>query len=217
MDSVEEFLAHTIQLENEAALRFGQLADAMRTAGNTEVAQLFRQLADYSLLHLGDARERAGYRNLPTLAEADYQWPDIESPEAAAIWAADPFIGIEQALQVRRRHAGAGGDFFQGVGPLCQAFKQLQPHAAQQHLGMHESGHEVEQLAGAAAHQPAGEHAAAGPAAQGRAGHPAVDLPGPAFAPAAGGGRGCGGLQCAHGWMAGRSGGQRFRPRPGGA
>ena len=45
MDSVEEFLAHTIQLENEAALRFGQLADAMRTAGNTEVAQLFRQLA----------------------------------------------------------------------------------------------------------------------------------------------------------------------------
>ena len=107
MESVEEFLAHTIQLENEAALRFGQLADAMRTAGNTEVAHLFRQLADYSLLHLGDARERAGYRNLPTLAEADYQWPDIESPEAAAIWAADPFIGIEQALQVALEVADA--------------------------------------------------------------------------------------------------------------
>ena len=34
MKSVEEFLAHTIQLESEAALRFGQLADAMVTAGN---------------------------------------------------------------------------------------------------------------------------------------------------------------------------------------
>ena len=108
MESVEEFLAHTIQLENEAALRFGQLADAMRTAGNTEVAQLFRQLADYSLLHLGDARERAGYRCLPTLAEADYQWPDIESPESAAIWAADPFIGREEALQVALAAESAG-------------------------------------------------------------------------------------------------------------
>jgi rubrerythrin len=115
MESVEEFLAHTIQLENEAALRFGQLADAMRTAGNTEVAQLFRQLADYSLLHLGDARERAGYRNLPTLAEADYQWPDIESPEAAAIWAADPFIGIEQALQVALDAESAGLAFYDNV------------------------------------------------------------------------------------------------------
>jgi len=115
MESVEEFLAHTIQLENEAALRFGQLADAMRTAGNTEVAQLFRQLADYSLLHLGDARERAGYRNLPQLTAADYQWPDIESPEAAAIWAADPFIGIEQALQVALDAESAGLAFYDNV------------------------------------------------------------------------------------------------------
>lgn len=115
MESVEEFLAHTIQLENEAALRFGQLADAMRTAGNNEVARLFRQLADYSLLHLGDARERSGYRKLPTLCEADYQWPDIESPEAAAIWAADPFIGIEQALQVALDAESAGLAFYDEV------------------------------------------------------------------------------------------------------
>lgn len=115
MESVEEFLAHTIQLENEAALRFGQLADAMRTAGNNEVARLFRQLADYSLLHLGDARERSGYRKLPTLCEADYQWSDIESPEAAAIWAADPFIGIEQALQVALDAESAGLAFYDEV------------------------------------------------------------------------------------------------------
>ena len=110
-----EFLAHTIALENEAALRFGQLADAMRTAGNTEVAQLFRRLADYSLLHLGDARKRAGYRDLPRLTEADDQWPDIESPEAAAIWAADPSIGIEQALRVALDAESAGLAFYDQV------------------------------------------------------------------------------------------------------
>jgi rubrerythrin len=115
MKTVEEFLAHTIQLESEAALRFGQLADAMATAGNREVGRLFRRLADYSLLHLGDARARAGFRTLPVMTAADYRWPDIESPEAAAIWAADPFIGREQALQVALDAESAGLAFYADV------------------------------------------------------------------------------------------------------
>ena len=44
MESVEAFLAHAIRIEQEAALRFGQLADAMTTQGNREVGRLFRQL-----------------------------------------------------------------------------------------------------------------------------------------------------------------------------
>ncbi|OIQ73917.1 hypothetical protein GALL_444400 [mine drainage metagenome] len=115
MENVEEFLAHTVQLESESALRFGQLADAMITAGNREVGHLFRRLADYSLLHLGDAKERAGFRTLPVMAASDYQWPDIESPEAAAIWAADPSIGIEAALQVALAAETAGLDFYADV------------------------------------------------------------------------------------------------------
>ena len=115
MNNVEEFLAHTIQLETEAALRFGQLADAMNTVGNKEVGRLFRRLADYSLLHLGDAKARAGFRTLPLMTAADYRWPDIESPEAAAIWAADPFIGREQALQVALDAENAGLDFYANV------------------------------------------------------------------------------------------------------
>lgn len=115
MKNVEEFLAHTIQLESEAALRFGELSDAMTTVGNREVARLFRRLADYSLLHLGDARERAGFRTLPVMTAADYRWPDIESPEAAAIWAADPFIGREQALQIALDAEQAGLDFYSQI------------------------------------------------------------------------------------------------------
>lgn len=115
MNSVEEFLAHTIQLEREAALRFGQLSDAMTTAGNKEVGRLFRRLADYSLLHLGDAQARAGFRDLPEMASSDYRWPDLESPETAAIWAADPLIGIEQALQVALEAETAGLDFYANI------------------------------------------------------------------------------------------------------
>lgn len=112
MRNVEEFLAYTIQLESEAALRFGQLADAMTTAGNHEVGRLFRRLADYSLLHLGDAKARAGFHDLPVIGPNNFNWPDIESPEAAAIWAADPFIGREQALQIALDAEQAGLDFY---------------------------------------------------------------------------------------------------------
>lgn len=152
MNTVEEFLAHTIQLESEAALRFGQLAEAMQTAGNKEVSRLFRRLADYSLLHLGDAKARAGFRELPAMRPGDYRWPDIESPEAAAIWAADPFIGIEQALQVALDAETAGLNFYRDVlqstqDPdiklLAQEFvKEEAEHVAelQRWIALHASG-----------------------------------------------------------------------------
>ena len=45
--SVGEFLVDVIKLENEAATRFGQLADAMGQCGNREIGRLFRRLSDY--------------------------------------------------------------------------------------------------------------------------------------------------------------------------
>lgn len=115
MDSVEVFLAHTIRLEQEAARRFEQLADAMQTSGNAEVGQLFKRLAAFSRMHLAEASARAGFRDVPDLREHDFEWPDAESPETAAIWAADPFIGPEQALQVALEAEAAGLAFYQGI------------------------------------------------------------------------------------------------------
>jgi hypothetical protein len=67
MESVEEFLAYAIKLEQEAALRFGQLADAMATAGNREVMELFRRLSEYS-------RESGPFRVLDTLRPPGNYW-----------------------------------------------------------------------------------------------------------------------------------------------
>jgi rubrerythrin len=115
MNSVELFLAHSIKLEEEAALRFDQLADAMASAGNREVGTLFRRLAHYSRLHLRSARERSGFHALPAFQPGDFEWPDIESPETAAIWAADPFIGREQALQVALDAESASLAYYRGI------------------------------------------------------------------------------------------------------
>lgn len=115
MESVEQFLAYSIKLEEEAALRFGQLADAMASAGNVEVGKLFRRLSDYSRLHAGDARARAGFRDIPQLEAHEFEWPDIESPETAAIWAADPFIGREQALEVAFEAESASLAYYRNI------------------------------------------------------------------------------------------------------
>lgn len=115
MQSVEEFLAYAIRLEQEAAERFGELADVMQSAGNAETAKLFRQLSDYSRLHLGDAKARAGYRDVPELLPASYQWPDFESPEKAAIWGADPMLGKGEALEIALEAEQAGYDFYKNV------------------------------------------------------------------------------------------------------
>jgi len=115
MDSVEEFLAYAIKLEEEAMLRFDQLADAMQGYGNTDVGSLFRRLAEYSRLHHADARARAGFREIPVMLPDAYQWPDLESPETAAIWAADPFLAKSEALQIALTSETAGYDFYKNV------------------------------------------------------------------------------------------------------
>lgn len=115
METVETFLAYAIQLEREAVDRFGQLADAMDACGNRAVGKLFRQLSDYSRLHLADAQARAGFHDMPQMTVDDYQWPDIESPETAAIWAADPFIGREEALLIALEAERAGYDYYKRV------------------------------------------------------------------------------------------------------
>jgi rubrerythrin len=115
LKSVEEFLAYAAKLEEEAALRFGELADAMESCGNSDVGQLFRRLSDYSRMHLSDARARAMYRDIPDLKPAEFQWPDLESPETAHIWAADPFLGHAQALEIAREAEEASRDYYKSI------------------------------------------------------------------------------------------------------
>ncbi len=115
VDSVETFLAYAIKIEQEAAERFGHLADAMEACGNREVGKLFRRLSDYSRLHLSDAKARAGFREVPKMTSAEFVWPDLESPETAAIWAADPLIGRKEALHIALAAETAGFSYYQRI------------------------------------------------------------------------------------------------------
>ena len=115
MTSVEEFLAHSIQLEREAAERYAELADSMDSSGNREVGKLFRRLSEYSRMHMADATARAAFRQIPDIRGDNLGWTDFENAETAAIWAADPMIGRQQALEIALDAEMAGHDYYKSV------------------------------------------------------------------------------------------------------
>ncbi|MFA7430984.1 MAG: ferritin family protein [Rhodospirillaceae bacterium] len=115
MQTIEEFLAHAIRLEEEAALRFDELAEACLTNGNTDVAAFFRQMADFSRLHLADARARGGFRDLPVLPPSKDLWSDGMSPEAAGWEGTDPFLSVTRALEVALESEKQGLAFYADV------------------------------------------------------------------------------------------------------
>jgi rubrerythrin len=110
MEDINVFLAHAVELEREAARRYEELADSMRTDGNAEVEKFFRQMAVFSRKHLALAIERGGFHQLPALAAAGYSWPDGISPEQFDWIGVDCMIDANNALELaldgeRRGHA----------------------------------------------------------------------------------------------------------------
>lgn len=99
MNDVQAFLVHAIRLESAAAQRSDELADAMQTWGNREVEAFFRTMADYSRMHMKDAMERAGFRQVGELPADGYDWPDGVDPESPDWWGVDGLMGIEQAIE----------------------------------------------------------------------------------------------------------------------
>ena len=83
MSDIALFLAHAVALEAEAAERYAELADAMEVHNNPDVAELFRKLSNFSVLHLNEVKEIAAGYELPKLAPWEFAWADGESPEAA--------------------------------------------------------------------------------------------------------------------------------------
>lgn len=115
MENVEEFLAHAIRLEEEAATRLNDLSHAMKTYGNHESAAFFGKLAHFSRLHLAQARARAGYHDIPQIGTDEFAWPDGESPEATSMEASHYLMDVEYAMQLSLDSEQRGFDFYDDI------------------------------------------------------------------------------------------------------
>ncbi|MBB4264535.1 ferritin-like domain-containing protein [Roseospira visakhapatnamensis] len=107
METVEEFLAHAVALEEDSAVRFDDMADALEVHQNDEVTGLFRRMAHFSRLHLAEAQKMAEGLDLPHFKPWEYKWPDAEAPETpemdATHYLMTPHHALTLALDSEKR------------------------------------------------------------------------------------------------------------------
>ena len=115
IDSLDEFLNFALLVEDDAAVHYEQLADAMKKHGNAEVAELFAKLAGYSRLHYEEARQRMVSHAVPVRVPALSLWPDNVTPERTALWAGDAHLSRLDALKVALQGERRGYEFYYAV------------------------------------------------------------------------------------------------------
>ena len=113
--SVEAFFGYAVKVEQDAAIHYDQLGAAMEKVGNAEVAELFHELADYSRLHLEEAKKRAGAIDYNLHVPANYVWPDHATPERTDLWTGDPALSRLGALKAALLGERRGLEFYHSV------------------------------------------------------------------------------------------------------
>lgn len=115
--NVGMFLAHALELENEAAQRYEELADSMEAHNNVEVAKLFRDLAGYSHKHAAEVKQIAAEHGpVPKVAPWEFQWDSTtESPEAASFENAHYLMKPHHALKMALLSETQGNKYYASV------------------------------------------------------------------------------------------------------
>ncbi len=104
--TIEEFFAHAIAIEREAATRYREFQAHFADRGEDVIAGLCRNLAGFEEDHLQDLLARAKGLDLPALEPGRYRWLEAGSPEAltreAVYRVATPRQLLRIALQAER-------------------------------------------------------------------------------------------------------------------
>lgn len=98
--TLTEFMAMALLMETEAAQRYSELADAMDTHNNREVALLFRRMAEIETRHAQRIVTEMNWREVPVMLAGLTAWTDFESPEATSSEDVHYLMQPYQALQL---------------------------------------------------------------------------------------------------------------------
>ena len=113
--SLDEFLNFALQLEDDAALHYEQLAVTMKAHGNTEVGELFAKLGHYSRLHYEEAKQRMTSADVTLNFSSRTLWPENVTPERASLSAVDARVSRLDALKVALQGERRGYEFYYAV------------------------------------------------------------------------------------------------------
>jgi len=133
------FLAHSVALEQEAAERLYELAEAMAVHNSRPLHDLLIELAGYSEQHAAEVANLAAGKALPTLQAWEYSWPEEESPEVFHYGSVHYLMTAEQVLQLALKVEQSAQNFYEGVAarssdPGLRATAKNFAHEEQEHV-----------------------------------------------------------------------------------
>lgn len=129
--TLTEFMACALVMETEAAQRYAELADAMETHNNREVADLFRRMADIEARHAQRIVAEMEWREVPLMPPGLTAWDGFESPEATPSEDVHYLMQPYQALQLALAGEQRAEKFFArlarvaGVASVRKAAREL--------------------------------------------------------------------------------------------
>ena len=131
MNTLSEFMAFAVQMELEAATRYGELADTMEVHNNREVANLFRRMAVIEAAHAKQIMEDMGWGEAPEpldtiCGERTDEYPET-APTSEVHYLMQPFQALELALECERRAERffARLELIAPEGPVRDAAREL--------------------------------------------------------------------------------------------
>lgn len=105
--TIEEFYAHALALEHEAAERYGEFERYFRDRGEDVLAGLCASLSQMEGEHFSQLVRASEHLQLPVIEAEHYQWLESGAPEAAArevlYRVTNPRHLLEIALQAEHR------------------------------------------------------------------------------------------------------------------
>ncbi len=129
--TLSAFMAQALAMEQEAAQRYAELADAMEVHNNREVAELFRKMSVIEGRHAEQIMAEMGWSEIPVHARAP-AWPGFEAPETISgdevHYLMQPWHALQLALGAEQRAEGFFAHLAEVIadGPVHQAALELQ-------------------------------------------------------------------------------------------
>ncbi len=126
---MDDFRAHALAIEQEAAARYREFAARMSDRDQHALAELFERLARMEQAHAATLEQRFGAAPAGDLPASEYRWLDAGKPETAAHDWIFSMLTPHDALRIALAGEQRARDFFQGVAdgagnPELQALAQ---------------------------------------------------------------------------------------------
>jgi hypothetical protein len=111
IQSLAEFLVHALELEEQSAEQYSELAGSMEVHHNPRVAELFRRLAGYSESHAMEVRRYTAGMELPDIPPWDFKWTCPDATESPCMDQAHYLMNICDALHLALFNERQGREF----------------------------------------------------------------------------------------------------------